>query len=77
MHKEGLSFFLNDSGATEGRQLFSLAGEECGYKGKEIAAFLGKDPAAVTGYLKRGQDLFDKMKRIIFSVDGMGRKLNN
>jgi predicted transcriptional regulator len=58
----------------EGRRLFSLAGREYGYKGKEIAEFLGKDPAAVTGYLRRGQDLREKMARIILFFDGGGNK---
>ena len=66
-----------DSGVMEGRKLFSLAGREYGYKGKEIAEFLGKDPAAVTGYLRRGQDLREKMERLILFFDGGGKNLNN
>ena len=61
----------------EGRKLFSLAGREYGYKGKEIAEFLGKDPAAVTGYLRRGQDLRAKMKRLILCLNAVGKNLNN
>lgn len=66
-----------DSRVMEGRRLFSLAGREYGYKGKEIAEFLGKDPAAVTGYLRRGQDLREKMERLILFFDGGGKNLNN
>jgi hypothetical protein len=66
-----------DSGVMEGRKLFSLAGREYGYKGKEIAEFLGKDPAAVTGYLRRGQDLRGKMERLIPRLDASGENLNN
>lgn len=35
-----------------GRKLFSCVAEEYGYKKKEIAKFLLRDPAAVTGYIK-------------------------
>jgi len=50
---------------------------EYGYKGKEIAEFLDKDPAAVTGYLRRGQDLKDKMERLILLLNGVRNILNN
>ena len=63
-----------DSRVMEGRRLFSLAGREYGYKGKEIAEFLGKDPTGVTGYLRRGQDLREKMARLILFFDGDGNK---
>src|SRR4030043_1119811 len=66
-----------DSGVMEGRKLFSLAGREYEYKGKEIAEFLGKDPAAVTGYLRRSQDLRAKMERLILRLDAAGKNLNN
>ena len=66
-----------DSGVMEGRKMFSLAGREYGYKGKEIAEFLGKDPASVTGYLRRGQDLRAKMERLILRLDAAGKYLNN
>ena len=36
----------------QARRLFSAAAKEYGYKGKEIAAYLKKDPASVTGYLQ-------------------------
>jgi predicted transcriptional regulator len=51
--------------------------KEYGYKGKEIADFLGKDPAAVTGYLRRAQDLRDKKERLILFLDSVGNNLNN
>ncbi len=66
-----------DSKVMEGRKMFSLAGKEYGYKGKEIAEFLGKDPAAVTGYLRRGQDLRGKMERLIPGLEAPGKNLNN
>ena len=66
-----------DSRALEGRELFSLAGREYGYKGKEIAEFLRKDPAAVTGYLRRSQDLRAKMERLLLYLNVDGTNLNN
>ena len=66
-----------NSGVMEGRKLLSLAGREYGHKGKEIAEFLGKDPAAVTGYLKRSQDLRAKMESLILRLDAIGKNLNN
>jgi REP element-mobilizing transposase RayT len=66
-----------DSGVMEGRKLFSLAGREYGYKGKEIAEFLGKDPAAVTGYFRRSQDLRAKMESFIRRLEAVGKNLNN
>jgi len=66
-----------DTGVMEGRRLLSLTGREYGYKGKEIAVFLEKDPASVTGYLRRGQDLQDKKERLISWLDGGRKNLNN
>jgi hypothetical protein len=65
-----------DTGVMEGRRLFSLTAREYGYKGKEIAAFLGKDPASVTGYLWRGQDLHDKKERLNLLLDGVRKNIN-
>jgi len=39
------------------RRLFSTIAKEYGYTGREIAAYLQKDPAAVTGYLRRSEDV--------------------
>jgi len=65
-----------DAGVMEGRRLFSLTGREYGYKGNEIAVFLEKDPASVTGYLRRGEDLQSKKERLIFLLDGGRKNLN-
>ena len=35
-----------------GMKLFSLIAKEYGYKGKEIAGYIQKDPAVVTRYLR-------------------------
>jgi putative transposase len=65
-----------DTGVMEGRRLFSLTAREYGYKGREIAAFLAKDPASVTGYLRRGQDLRDKKERLNLLLDSVRKNLN-
>lgn len=39
--------------------------------------FLGKDLGAVTGYFRRGQDLRDKMERLIFLLNDLRNILNN
>ena len=39
------------------RRLFSILAKEYGYSGREIAAYLRKDPAAVTAYLRSGADV--------------------
>jgi REP element-mobilizing transposase RayT len=39
------------------RRLFSILAKEYGYKGREIAVYLRKDPAAVTGYLRSGEEV--------------------
>jgi len=44
---------------------------------EEIAEFLGKNLTAVKGYLKRGQDLREKMERLILFFAGGGKNLNN
>jgi len=63
-----------NSAVMEGRKLLSLAGREYGYKGREIAEFMGKDPAAVTGYLKGSQELRAKMESFILRLDAGERK---
>ncbi len=37
-------------------------------KGKEIAAHLSKDPASVTGYLRGGQDLKERLDLLLDRV---------
>ena len=60
----------------EGRKLLSLAARACGYKGREVADFLQKDPAAVTGYLKEEKSLRTKLKKL-FVLLGEARNVNN
>ncbi|MBI5746340.1 MAG: transposase [Nitrospirae bacterium] len=48
-----------------GRKLFSLIAKEYGYKGKEIAGYIQKDPAVVTRYLREKGDLRAEVERVI------------
>ncbi len=60
----------------KGRRLFSQVAREYGYKGKEIAAFLAKDPASVTGYLRGGQDLRESEDKLEFFLKSGKKNLN-
>ncbi len=48
-----------------GRKIMALIAEGYGYKRKEIAEFMGKDPAVVTRYLREKQSLSEEMESII------------
>ena len=52
-------------GVLTARRLFSIIAKEYGYTGREIAAYLQKDPAAVTGYLRRGEDVRKEVEIVI------------
>ena len=60
-----------------GRKLLGVAARECGYKGREVADFLRKDPAAVTGYLKDEKSLHDKVERLFLLLGEKSQNLNN
>jgi hypothetical protein len=51
-----------------GRRVISLTAKEYGYTGREIAAFLKKDPAAVTGYLRQGEDLGTEVNKMVQEI---------
>lgn len=50
------------------RKLFSLIAKEYGYKGKDIAGHIRKDPAVVTRYLREKRELEAKVKRLIEGI---------
>jgi hypothetical protein len=50
------------------RRLFSILAKEYGYKGREIAAYLRKDPAAVTGYLRSGRDVRKEVEAVVAAL---------
>lgn len=47
------------------RRLFGIIAKEYGYTGREIAAYLQKDPAAVTGYLRRCEEVRKEVDTVI------------
>ncbi len=51
------------------RKVFSQTAKAYNYRGKEIAAYLKKDPASVTGYL-RGDDRVREVERVIENLRG-------
>jgi REP element-mobilizing transposase RayT len=51
-----------------GRRVISLIAKEYGYTGREIAAFLKKDPAAVTGYLRQRKDLGIEVNKMVQEI---------
>jgi ParB-like chromosome segregation protein Spo0J len=53
------------------RRLFTLTAKKYGYSGKEIASYLAKDPASVSGYL-RGEDLKKEMGLLIKMLGNRG-----
>ncbi len=52
------------------RQLASLAAREFGYKGKEIAFYLQKDPSVIAGYLKEGENFKADIERALNMLCG-------
>jgi putative transposase len=48
------------------RKLASLAAREFGYKGKEIALYLQKDPSVITRYLKEEDNFTADLKRVLY-----------
>jgi len=53
------------------RRVFTLTAKEYGYQGKEIANYLEKDPASVSGYL-RGEDIGAEVGKVIRQL-GVGQ----
>jgi hypothetical protein len=41
-----------DANIAQGRKLFSIVAHEYGYKGREIAEYMRKDPALITRHIK-------------------------
>jgi hypothetical protein len=50
------------------RRLFSILAKEYGYKGREIAVYLRKDPAAVTGYLRSGESVRKAVPAVVAAL---------
>jgi chromosomal replication initiation ATPase DnaA len=59
----------------QGRRTFSLVAREYGYKGREIAAYLSKEPSSVTKYAQSegGKTEVEKLIRLLRA----GKNSNN
>ncbi len=73
---EELQSWSRKAAILQGRVLFSFIAREYGYRGREIAAFLKKDPAAVTGYLKKGESMRSEVEKVIGVMSKEGQQLN-
>jgi len=54
------------------QRVLAITARAYGYRGREIADYLRKDPASVSGYL-RGEDLISDVKKTMQLLD-TGRK---
>ncbi|MDH3975021.1 MAG: transposase [Deltaproteobacteria bacterium] len=52
----------------KGKKLFSIVSNEYGYKGSEIATFIGKDPSVITRHLKEKKELEKEVEEVINSL---------
>jgi hypothetical protein len=50
------------------RRFFSILAKEYGYAGRDIAAYLRKDPAAVTLYLRSGEDVRKEVEVVVTAL---------
>ncbi len=53
-----------DEALVVGRRLLSLVAREYGYKGREVADYLRRDPAVITRYLKIGKTLETEIEKV-------------
>jgi len=53
-----------EEGVVSGRKVMSLVAREYGYKGQEIAEYLGRDPAVITRYLKEEERLEGEVEKV-------------
>jgi REP element-mobilizing transposase RayT len=54
-----------DRGITHGRKLLSLVANEYGYRGREIANYMEKDPALITRHIQEKEELKKDAERVI------------
>lgn len=60
-----------------GKRLLSLVASEYGYKNKEIAEFIRKDPVVVTRHLKARAEWEEKIQRVIKFLKGKMANVNS
>jgi putative transposase len=53
-----------ESRVMRARRLFTLTAKEYGYSGRELAAYLTKDPASISGYI-RGENLSKEVGQVV------------
>ena len=58
------------------RRVFSQTAKRYGYRGKEIAEYLKKDPASVTGYLQ-GEQYDREIDGVVNQLRGGGKNVNS
>lgn len=62
---------------TQGRKLLSLVAHEYGYRGREIAEYMRKDPALITRHLKEKEVLRRDAMRVITSLKNRKANINS
>jgi putative transposase len=66
-----------DRGITHCRKLLSLVANEYGYRGREIAKYMGKDPALITRYIKVKEELKKDAERVIAAMRDTKANVNS
>ncbi|MBA4373868.1 MAG: hypothetical protein C0402_13545 [Thermodesulfovibrio sp.] len=62
---------------THGRKLLSLVAHEFGYKGREVAGYMQKDPALITRHVKEKEALRKGTERVIEILKGKRSNINS
>jgi hypothetical protein len=59
---------LREKGKNEviqcGRKVMSLVAKDYGYKGQEIAGYLGRDPAVITSHLREREKFESEVEKL-------------
>jgi hypothetical protein len=61
---------------SKGKRMMSLVANEYGYKNKEIAEFIRKDPVVVSRHLKESAYLEDEVEKVIDFLKGKRANVN-
>lgn len=66
-----------DRQITLGRKLLSLVAHEYGYRGKEIAGYMRKDPALITRHGKQKKELDADVQKVLCVLEERGSNVNS
>lgn len=66
-----------DRNISRGRKLFSLVAHDFGYKGREIAEYMRKDPALITRHIKELKELKSDAARVIALLKDWTENVNS